>query len=478
MATIRFDPPKTVGQFMISEAFFRLIAGPIGSAKTTGCIFELLRRAAQQAPAPDGIRYTRFAIVRQTLAQLKMTILKDVLQWLPGIASWKVSDSTVYIELGDIRSEWIFIPLEDAIDQRRLLSSQLTGAWLSECIEMDVDLIAPLAGRCGRYPNAIMGGCTWYGIIADTNMPEEGSTWHKLMENPPSIWQVFKQPGGLTELAENLPWLFQTVETLKLAEDDPVRLAKGRQYYELAAQANSPAWVIRYVHAQYGPDPTGSVVFAATFRRDFHVVPQLVPVEGQLLIIGQDFGRDPCSIICQMDHMGRLLVLEEVPADDIGLEIHLRHHLRPRLMQPRYLGKAIAVVGDPSGIAKDSLYEVTSFDCLKANGFHAFPAPTNDLDPRLRAVEYFLMMNVGGRPGIVFDELRCPQLVIAMNSGYRFSKDKNKENQSKPNKNNYSHLADALQYACLVANGGAMNQISRRFTRPPRQQRPSSGGWT
>src|SRR5215472_17619579 len=109
--TINYDAPFTVASFMKSEAFFRLIAGPVGSGKTTGAIFELLRRACEQAPASDGKRYTRFAIVRQTLKQLRDTVLKDIMSWLGHVANHKVSESTVYIEFGDVRSEWLLIPL-------------------------------------------------------------------------------------------------------------------------------------------------------------------------------------------------------------------------------------------------------------------------------------------------------------------------------------------------------------------------------
>ena len=108
--TLDYVPPDTLEQFMLSEAFFRIAAGPVGSGKTTSCIFELLRRSMQQAQAPDGFRYTRWAIVRQTLQQLKTTVLRDIMQWLPGIAQWRVSESTIYIRIGDVISEWILIP--------------------------------------------------------------------------------------------------------------------------------------------------------------------------------------------------------------------------------------------------------------------------------------------------------------------------------------------------------------------------------
>jgi len=249
--TIDYAAPPTIGRMMQSEAFGRLVAGPVGSGKTLGCIFELLRRSIQQGKAPDGYRYTRFAIVRQTLKQMRETLLKDIMSGLQGIVSYKVSEHTIFIKFGDVRSEWILIPLENIEDQRRLLSSQLTGAWINEGIEIDISLIDPIGGRCGRFPGPKLGGCTWKGVIVDTNFPEEGGEWYNFMElNTPSDWQMFYQPGGLTPEAENLQWLNQTPDTLLLSEDDPIRLAQGRKYYErLAGSTLGPNWVKRYVHA-------------------------------------------------------------------------------------------------------------------------------------------------------------------------------------------------------------------------------------
>jgi hypothetical protein len=85
----------------------------------------------------------------------------------------------------------------------------LTGAFISEAIEIDVDLVDTLGGRCGRYPGPAMGGAKWYGIIADTNFPSEGTPWHERMENPTEDMEVFKQPSGLSAHAENLNYLLQ-----------------------------------------------------------------------------------------------------------------------------------------------------------------------------------------------------------------------------------------------------------------------------
>lgn len=405
---------------------------------------------------------------------------------------WKISESTIHVQIGDIRSEWILLPLEDPDDRRRLLSSQLTGAWISEAIEIDTELVADIAGRCGRYPSAAMGGCTHAFIIMDTNMPEEGSAWHELMESPREDWKIFIQPGGLEPSAENLAYLLQTKETLTLSETHPQRIAQGRKYYERLARSHSEAYVTRYVHAKYGLDPSGRAVFGAVFKEKadqgyaWHVVDNLQPTFGSTLIIGQDFGRDPCAIICQLDPAGRLMVLEEIISRHMGLELHVTTRLRPVLMQQRYIGLPIAVIGDPAGVAKNNVFEITSFDFLRSAGFQAFPASTNDIDPRIRAIESWLLTARGTGPGMLIDRARCPMTIRALKMGYRYENVKSSnssvqsETKPKPLKNEYSHVIDALQYACLAATGGAIGYINRKIFSNNRTGRPmpAVGGWT
>lgn len=482
MATISYDAPPTCARFMKSDSFGRLIAGPVGSGKTTACLFEIFRRSCEQAPAPDGFRYTRWAIVRQTLKQLRDTVLKDITSWLKGIAEFKVSENTIKIQIGDVRSEWLLIPLEDSEDQARLLSMQLTGAWMSECIEMDISIISPLAGRCGRYPSAAQGGCSWFGIIADTNMPTMGTPWHKMMalETPPD-WQIFIQPSGMSEEAENLNWLLQTPQTLALPQGDPERVAQGRKYYERFVRSNSPEWCTRYVYAEYGPDPSGTAVYRESFKQTFHVADELDPINGHALIVGLDFGRDPCAVITQLDHRGRLLILEEIMAEDIGLELQLNRGIKPQLMQERYIGKPIVIVGDPAGKQRSTMYEETSFDLVKRAGFSAYPAPTNDIDKRINAVESFLLASRDGGPAMLIDRRRCPKVVEALSGGYRYARTRGGVRKPTPDKNEHSHVMDALQYAALAAHGGMSGMLtSRLFRTASRRERKSfsASAWT
>ena len=478
---IDYTAPPTVANFMQSESFIRLIAGPVGSGKTTGVIFELLRRACEQWPAHDGIRYTRFAVCRQTLSQLKNTVLKDIAHWFNTIARWKVSDSTIYFEFLDVKSEWLLLPLETPEDQRRLLSMNLTAIWISEGIEISFDLIGPISARCGRYPSPADGGARWYGIVIDTNMPTEGTPWAEAMTNPPPDWDVYIQPSGLAQNAENLPYLLQTPETLKMSVDDIRRIARGRLYYDRLSRNRNSAWVTRYVLADYGPDPSGSAVFSGTFRASFHVVAELAPITGRPLIVGQDFGRDPWGVILQEDHRGRLLILEEVEAEDTGLINHCRTTLRPRLMQRRYQGLSIVVVGDPAGNQRSQYDEKTAFDILKGEGFSAMPALTNDLDTRLSSVESYLLQQRDGGGAILFDRSRCPKLIQAMNGMYRYSKTSLEVSRPTPDKNGWSHVSDALQYGVMACGGTrTAHSIARKLYPKTRHSDVpiTAKGWT
>jgi hypothetical protein len=484
MASIDYQAPPTCARFMKSDAFGRLIAGPVGSGKTTATVIELLRRSILQSPAADGYRYTRHAIVRQTLKQLKDTVLKDCQNWLGGVGYWKVSENTFHVEFDNVRSEWIFIPLEDAEDQARLLSMQLTGAWLSECIEMDLDVVGPISGRLGRYPSGAQGVPTWHGFIADTNFPTEMTPWHSYMENPPLGVQIFKQPSGLAPEAENLNWLLQTEDTIKLPLDHPVRLAQGRKYYERFVEmyGEDSDWVRRYVKAEYGDDPSGAAVYKASFKSDFHIVEDTMLIPGYPILIGQDFGRNPWSLICQMDHLGRLIVHEEVPAVNIGLEKHVEQNLRPRLFSNKYLGYKVCCVGDPSGVAKGNVSEESCFDALNRLGLPCFPAPTNDIEPRIRAVEALLGQQVNGGPKLMISRKGAPFLCRAMSGGYRFTKFKTGALKTVPEKNDkegFSHVADDLQYVALVVHGGVVPEISRRLRPRNKKRAPvSAAGWT
>lgn len=467
-SVIDYDAPKTITDFMLDDSKVRLIIGPYGSGKTTGCIMELMRRAIQEYPDANGVRRTRFVIVRNTAQQLRQTILEDIRKWLTPAMTYRVTDSTVQFRFrhstaGYIVSDWLLIPLDKPEDQQRLLSLNITGGWVSEFREIPLRIVEALLGRCGRYVPIGVRGNAWHGVIGESNPPDEDSEWYNKLEiELPPTWKLFKQPGGMDPAAEN---------------KEPGRLPPG--YYEDLIASNTPDWVDVHVHAKYGKSLSGEAVFRSSFRPDFHVTyNELRPIPSYPLMVGQDFGRTPASLVSQVDNRGRLVIFNEATSQDNGIELFTTSTLRP-LLTNTFPGHSIFMVGDPSGKDKGQITEESPFDALRRMGFKVYGAPTNDLEPRLRAVEQLFLRQIDGGPMIIINGATCPQLVQALKFHYRYRRKQNSELDDKPDKTHpWSDLADCLQYLALSTNanytGKVMSEGRPRVSRP----RPSVAGWT
>jgi hypothetical protein len=201
------------------------------------------------------------------------------------------------------------------------------------------------------------------------------------------------------------------------------------------------------------------------------------------LLIAMDFGRTPCALIGQVDTYGRYLIFEELVTEDIGLHQMLAERLRPRLMMEPYVHKKCYIVADPAGNQRSQHGEETAFDVLKSHGFLAYPGVTNDIPPRLLAVEKLLRQNIMGEPALQISREGCPVLIRALASEYHYRRRKDGHLDEKPEKNNhpYSDVADALQYGCLSVQadltGRAMARMYRQMPTSP-VRRVSAGGWT
>lgn len=465
---LNYTPPLTVAMFMQDDdSLVRCVVGPVGSGKSMGCIMEIFRRSCSQEPH-NGVRRTRWALIRNTLQQLKATVLNDILQYLGPLVTHHVSDSKLVLSfpLQDgtrVESEWLLVPLDRPEDQQRLLSLQLTGAWVNEAREVPIDILMALIGRCGRYPSKLLGGPTWFGVILDTNCWSVASPYHEtFVVAPKPGWQLYLQPGGMEPNAENVE-----------------NLPPG--YYENLSNGRDEDWVTVHVHAQWGDDLSGQAVFRRSFNPLVHVVDldHITINPMRPIMVGQDFGRTPTSLICQVGMDGCLWVLDEVLSEDLGLRNMLRHKLRPKLFEEPYAGRRVFVIADPAGKVKSQLSEENAFDVLREEGFTAYPAPTNQVDKRLLAAEkLFLAHN-----GIKIVRNRCPMLVRALSSEYKYKRKKSGELEDTPEKlHPWSDLADCLQYAALGVNANYTGMDLRRTTRESslrrERSRVSAAGWT
>ena len=95
---------------------------------------------------------------------------------------------------------------------------------------------------------------------------------------------------------------------------------------------------------------------------------------------------------------------------------------------------------------------------LAANGINASPAHTNDPTVRRDAVANLLTtLTITGEPALVISPT-CTVLVKGMSGRYRLKRLKvvgDERYQDKPDKNEFSHVCEALQYGVLGAGGDA-----------------------
>lgn len=441
---IQYRPPGPVARaFMLSDEFFRGLMGPFGSGKSTACIMEILRRAKEQKINSDGKRKTRWAVIRNTYPELRTTTIKSWHQWVPAsIGRWvDTGPPTHHIVEGDLDLEVLFIALDRPDDIAKLLSMELTGAWVNEAREVPKAVIDGLTGRVGRYPSMLMGGCSWSGIIADTNPPDNDHWWYKLAEETnPEGWAFFKQPGGRDPGAENV-------------ENLPAK------YYDRQIAGKDEDWVKVYVDGQYGFVRDGKPVYPE-YRDSLHCQPFDL-VHGWPVYVGIDFGLTPAAVFGQRSPMGQWRWHSELVTEDMGAKRFAE--LLRQAMHERYPGFHFAgITGDPAGEGRAQTDETTPFQILRAANIQANPAPTNDFTKRRESVAACLSRLIDGQPGLMIHP-QCTQLRKGMAGGYNYKRVQvsgQERYRDVPDKGMYSHVCEAGQYM-LVGAGEARTLVKR-----------------
>lgn len=472
MATIQYTPPPTVRDFIKhykpGELFLDFILGPVGSGKTTGIFFKLCFMAALQAKSPiDGIRRSRCVIVRNTAPQLNDTTIKSWNYWFKDgqAGKWKATDKTFILKFGDVECEVLFRPLDTADDVQRVLSLEVSFAILDEFVQIPQAIVEALSARCGRYPPAVDGGCTNWGMWGASNPGLESDWWYAMLEDPaelpegvepPTNWTYFKQPSGFDAAAENLP-----------------HLPGGADYYNNLAKGKTKHWIKQFIEVQWGYSMDGKPVFPE-FNPDLHVSKTpLKPNPAWPLIVGYDPGlAGSGAVVMQYDeHHGRLLCFDEFALANYATDRFISEKLKP-LLRSRYPGYQVVVVADPASgnksQAKTGSSVVDEFKkakmLIKADG-------NNEIESRIKPAQFYMMRLTAAGPALLLDP-KCVRLKRALVGGYKYALIKNANDEPKeiPLKNGHSHVADAFTYGCRFVRRGE-ELAGQRIERPRHHQR-------
>jgi len=498
---VGYRAEPTLARFHASGAFVRGVMGPIGSGKSSAMCVELLRRAGGQRPGPDNARRTRFAVVRNTYPELRSTTMKTWADWAPSqvcrLRSGPPMSARMEAPLTDgtrLDMEVLFLALDSPADARKLLSLELTGAWINEAREVDKAVLDALLGRLGRYPPKRLGGPSWSGLVMDTNPPDDGHWWHRLAEETrPQGWEFFRQPPAVLERHANemrvqgnpfpggresergpCPLSGQARAclpatdnwTLNPQAENLRHQPLGGEYWLRQVAGKSREWIAVYLMGRYGCVADGRPVYPE-YDDERHVARKsLVALPGVPLLLGWDFGLTPACVVAQLAPGGRLLVLAEFAGQETGIRRFAREVVAPAL-RTRFADLEVRSFGDPAGRARAQTDERTCMDELAAANIPTQPARSNDFTARREAVAGFLAGGEPDRPALLLSPA-CTLLRKGFLSGYRYERlpivsgSGEERFAERPLKNMYSHIHDALQYAALAAEEPGRKPQARR----------------
>lgn len=458
--------PPTVSRFMQSDARHRFIVGPFGSGKTVGSLTDILRRASMQQPSTvSKKRKSRWAVVRNTMPELRETTMKSFFDWFPdgSIGRYMSTTKTYHVNQGDLEAEIIFCALDDEKDITKLLGMELTGANLAEFREIPREIVEALDGRIGRYPRMNEGGPSWVGMWGDSNAPEEGSYWYAKMEgmNPddqkqkmPNDWDIFKQPAAMIRRFDDKK---KAAYTPNLLAENLANLPVG--YYENLIKDKTEDFIRVNVMVEYGRSKGGRPVHPE-FNREINVAKSLIiPNRDLVLVVSADFGLTPAMVLKQQDAFGRVLTLDDIATFGMGLERAIETKLLP-LLTKKYKGGAkngeyeIVVTGDPTGDTGAQSDETSCVDIFREYKKYLGKvklASSNSPVARRAGTDHFL--TTPGRPAYLVDP-GCDATIAALSGGFMFKKHKDGRHSEEVDKNDHSHIGEANEYGDMYFHEG------------------------
>ena len=480
MGDVLYLPSVTMDKFHSSNDFVRALMGPIGSGKSVACCTEIMKRSTEQKVIyndeyPDGIRKSRWAIIRNTYRELIDTTMQTWFDWFPrNIGFYRAMDMkwTLDRKLDDgtqIHLEVLFRALDRPDDIKKLLSLELTGGWINEAREIPKQVLDMLQGRVGRYPafkdftnipddildevyDLMEGGTTFsdlpphiiehlpfIGIVMDTNPPDSDHWWYTLFEDtepPVKGFSLYHQPSAKGPEAENIR-----------------NLVPG--YYNNIIQGKDQEWINVYVHGLYGFIADGKPVWPE-YKDDIHHTDEELPLSGSgTIYVGIDFGLTPAAVIGQITSSGQFQIIDELCTFDMGA-VSFGKLLHEKLSRD-FCGCQLEIYADPAGEGRAQTDESTPFQVLDNQGIEAWPTYTNDFTIRREAVaDYMQRLDFGGKPAFIIGP-KAKMVRKACAGGYKYKRMQvsgQERFQDKPDKGRYSHTGDALQYLFLGAVGG------------------------
>jgi len=173
----------------------------------------------------------------------------------------------------------------------------------------------------------------------------------------------------------------------------------------------------------------------------------LEAIKGRPIYIGLDFGLTPACVVAQLTVSGQLIILDEITSTRSGIKQFLEV-VKPYLAQTYPTNMVDAWYCDPAGNQGTQTDMKTPFDVMYENDIIPEEGEQNP-DIRVESVKQLLNKMIDGSPAISISH-KARMLRKGFSGAYHYRRMKvSKERYAdKPDKNEVSHVHDALQYLC------------------------------
>lgn len=432
------------------------IMGPQGGGKTTTCCMKIIRSAARMPRCRDGVRRSRWLVVRDTYDRLYRSAVASWLSLVPKTAGdWeggqgRPAKHRVVWERpnGYIDLEMNFVAIGDQAAEDVMRGYEYSGLWINEGDRTSEDVLTFGVGRGLRYPpkSMSMPGEPEPRLLTllDFNAPDvDNWIYKRFIEMPQPGHKLYRQPGGRSPNAENLANLRPS----------------GEEYYaeQIRLNGSKADWIRRFVDNEFGFSRDGEPVYPE-FMDLTHVAAEPFGFLPHLPVtVGLDAGLHPAAVFTQTTPKGQVRVPAEIAPGRMGTtrftEITKRFIAETIPPSCRLLGYA-----DPSAAygADKQGGELSWIETMQHGlGFPILEAPSNEIGLRLDAVRQPLGTLIDGEPGFLLSP-SCKVLRRGFNSKYCFVRVRGVNGDTyrdTPAKTDESHPHDALQYACLGTRG-------------------------
>lgn len=512
MATWTYETSPVAWAYKQDRSFASFIIGPVGSGKSVPSVQRILDIGSEQELSPDGKRRSRFAVVRNTMPELRSTTAVTYQQIYPadpfGEIIWRSPATHMIHPAGtDLEIEVNLIALDKPKDVKKLLSLELTGAFINEFREVPRSVVTRMTERVGRY-NINERPNTWSGLWGDTNPPDSDHwiyKWHKeetphgysFHQQPPGVLEVKPLRGGAEIIDENFPeyqgiklssaevliyfrgsmqrvdcpieiipsagrnWIvnpwMENLAALSKVDHKSNPLGSG-SYYGRALAGKTLEEVQSYLQGVYTFVMDGRRV-VPQYNDSVHAISNLPIMQDQEIVVGMDIGGgtlQPSAIYFQRHPRGNYLVQLETVCYDLGvarfgtlvmedIQKHFPGHLEKNMIGTFW--------GDPAGEKRDEIFETKSFDYLRnTHGWKVRAAPSQDPKMRIAAIAGPCERMIDGKPGIMFAKERTPILRKGLMGGWYYKRVQASGDDryaDKPSKTPESHPCDGCGYGLL-----------------------------